>query len=219
MKIIAEKAIRLMLGYFLYGLGIAMNVNSFQGLAPWSVFDQGLSLQFNITMGTATQIVGAIILILDWILGERLGWGTIGNVYFIGAFFDLIMVRKWVPTFQNNVLSFSMMILSMVVMSLATYTYLSAQMGAGPRDGLMIAITKRFKISVGLVRNLIEIVVLAAGWLMGGSVGLGTLVMAVLFGRVMQLIFKLFKFDVRQVTHRYIDQDLALIFKKTNIDN
>ena len=107
-----------------------------------------------------------------------------------------------------------MMLVGLVVMALATYSYLSAQLGAGPRDGLMIAMTKRINLSVGWIRNMIEAVVLVAGYFMGGSVGLGTLVMAVLFGRFIQFVFKLFKFDVRQVRHRYIDQDFALLFNK-----
>jgi uncharacterized membrane protein YczE len=114
-----------------------------------------------------------------------------------------------------------MMLAGVFVMALATYSYLSAQLGAGPRDGLMIAMTKRINLSVGWIRNIIEVVVLIAGYFMGGSVGFGTLFMAVLFSRFIQLVFKLFKFDVRQVRHRYIDQDFALLFnilkkKKSN---
>ena len=106
------------------------------------------------------------------------------------------------------------MLFGLVVMALATYSYLSAQLGAGPRDGFMIAMTKRVNLSVGWIRNIIEVVVLIAGYFMGGSVGLGTLVMAILFGRLIQFTFKIFKFDVRQVRHRYIDQDFALLFSK-----
>lgn len=214
MKNIISKIARLMVGYFLYGLGIVLTVNANQGLAPWSVFHQGLSLQLNITMGVATQVVGIVILVFDFIFGERLGWGTIGNVIFIGTFIDMFMLNNWIPIPNNIAVSYGMMVVGMAVMALATYSYLSAQLGAGPRDGLMIAMTKRINLSIGLIRNLIEVVVLVAGYFMGGSVGLGTLVMAILFGRFIQLTFKLFKFDVRQVKHRYIDQDFALIFNR-----
>lgn len=203
-----------MIGYFLYGLGIVLTVNANQGLAPWSVLDQGLSNQLHITMGVATQVVGLVILVLDFIFGERLGWGTIGNVVFIGAFLDLIMLNNWIPIPESIVVSYGMMLVGLVVMALATYSYLSAQLGAGPRDGLMIALTKRINLSVGWIRNMIEVVVLVAGYFMGGSVGFGTLVMAILFGRFIQLVFKLFKFDVRQVKHRYIDQDFTMILDR-----
>ena len=214
MKNSIGKLARLMIGYFLYGLGIVLTVNANQGLAPWSVFHQGLANQLHITMGVATQVVGLVILVLDFIFGERLGWGTIGNVVFIGTFIDLIMLNNWIPIPESIVVSYGMMLVGLVVMALATYSYLSAQLGAGPRDGLMIAMTKRINLSVGWIRNMIEAVVLIAGYFMGGSVGLGTLVMAILFGRFIQLTFKLFKFDVRQVKHRYIDQDFALIFNR-----
>jgi len=214
MKNSIGKLARLMIGYFLYGLGIVLTVNANQGLAPWSVFHQGLANQLHITMGVATQVVGLVILVLDFIFGERLGWGTIGNVVFIGTFIDLIMLNNWIPIPESIVVSYGMMLVGLVVMALATYSYLSAQLGAGPRDGLMIAMTKRINLSVGWIRNMIEAVVLIAGYFMGGSVGLGTLVMAILFGRFIQLTFKLFKFDVRQVKHRYIDQDFALFFNR-----
>ena len=207
------KLLRLFIGYFLYGLGIVLTLNANRGLGPWSVFDQGLANQLNITIGVATQVVGLVILVLDFILGERLGWGTVGNVIFIGTFIDLIMLNNWIPIPDNVIISYGMMLVGMVVIALATYSYLSAQLGAGPRDGLMIAMTKRINLSVGWIRNIIEVIVLLAGYFMGGSVGLGTLVMTVLFGRFIQLVFKLFKFDVRQVRHRYIDQDFALLIK------
>jgi uncharacterized membrane protein YczE len=214
MKISIIKLLRLFIGYFLYGLGIVLTVNANQGLAPWSVFHQGLANQLGITMGVATQVVGLVILVLDFIFGERLGWGTVGNVIFIGTFIDLIMLNNWIPIPESIVVSYGMMLVGLVVMALATYSYLSAQLGAGPRDGFMIAMTKRTNLSVGWIRNIIEAVVLIAGYFMGGSVGLGTLVMAVLFGRFIQITFKLFKFDVRQVRHRYIDQDFVLFFNK-----
>ena len=214
MKNSIGKLARLMIGYFLYGLGIVLTVNANQGLAPWSVFHQGLSNQLHITMGVATQVVGLVILVLDFIFGERLGWGTIGNVVFIGTFIDLINLKHWIPISKSIAASYGMMLIGLVVMALATYSYLSAQLGAGPRDGFMIAMTKRIDLSIGWIRNIIEVVVLIAGYFMGGSVGFGTLVMAILFGRFIQFTFKLFKFDVRQVKHRYIDQDFALLFNR-----
>ena len=218
MKIIISKILRLMVGYFLYGFGIVLTVNAHQGLGHWSVLDQGLSLQLNITMGTATQIVGIVILVLDWIFSERVGWGTIGNVIFIGTFLDLIMLNQWIPIPENIIISYAMIVAGMVVIAVATYIYLGAQMGAGPRDGLMIALTKHTSLSVVLIRNILEAIVLAVGYLMGGSIGFGTLIMVFVFGRFIQLTFRLFKFDVRQISHHTIDQDFAVIFNRLKIN-
>ncbi len=218
MKNAVGKIARLMIGYFLYGLGIVLTVNANIGLAPWAVFHQGLSIQFNITMGVATQLVGLVILVFDFIFGERIGWGTIGNVLFIGTFIDLINRKEWIPVSDSIAVSSGMMMVGLIMMALATYFYLSAQLGAGPRDGFMIAMTKRVNLSIGWIRNIIEVVVLIAGYFMGGSVGIGTLVMAILFGRFLQFTFKLFKFDVRQVKHRYIDQDFLMILNRMKKD-
>jgi uncharacterized membrane protein YczE len=214
MKVGFSKVARLMIGYFLYGLGIVLTVNANQGLAPWSVFHQGLSNQLHITMGVATQIVGLVILVFDFIFTERLGWGTIGNVVFIGTFIDLINFSHWIPISKNIAASYGMILAGLVIMALATYFYLSAQLGAGPRDGFMIAMAKRINLSVSWIRSMLEVVVLIAGYFMGGSVGFGTLVMAILFGQFLQMAFKLFKFDVRQVRHRYIDEDFAMFFNR-----
>lgn len=212
--LLVKKTIHLMAGYALYGLGIVMTLNANQGLSPWDVFHQGLSNQIGITIGTASQIVGAAVVIMDILFNERIGWGTILNVIFIGFFVDLFMLNGFVPKFNNIFASYALMFAGMCVIALATFLYLSAQLGAGPRDGLMIALTKHLPLPVGLVRNLIELFILAAGYLMGGSVGFGTLFIALGMGRLIQVVFNLFKFDVRQVRHRYVDEDLSLIFNR-----
>jgi uncharacterized membrane protein YczE len=214
MKNILQKIPRLLIGYFLYALGIVMTINAQQGLGPWGVFHQGLSSQLNITFGIAVNIVGAVIVILDFILGERIGWGTIGNVIFIGTFIDLIMNINLVPIFENTFLSYLMMFIGMFTISLAAYFYLSAKVGAGPRDGLMIALTKRANKPIGLVRGLIEVSALIIGYFLGGSVGWGTLIMSLGLGFFFQTTFKMLSFDVKKIEHRYIDQDFAFLIQK-----
>lgn len=214
MKDIIIKIPRLLIGYFLYAVGIVMTINAQQGLGPWGVFHQGLALRFNITFGIAVIIVGAAIVILDFILGERVGWGTIGNVIFIGTFIDLITILNLIPVFESTALSYLMMIAGMFTISLAAYFYLSARLGAGPRDGLMIALTKHTNKPVGLIRSLIEFTALTIGYFLGGSVGWGTLIMSLGLGLFFQLTFKMLNFDVKNVKHRFIDQDFALLIKK-----
>ena len=214
MKYIILKISRLIIGYFLYALGIVMTINAQQGLGPWGVFHQGLSSHLNITFGIAVIIVGAVIVILDFILGERIGWGTIGNVIFIGTFIDLITDIKLVPVFENIFLSYLMMFIGMFTISLAAYFYLSARLGAGPRDGLMIALTKLANKPVGLIRSTIEVTALIIGYFLGGSVGWGTLIMSFGLGFFIQISFKMFNFDVKKVEHKYIDQDFAFLIQK-----
>ncbi len=214
MKDILLKFSRLMIGLFLYALGIVMTINAQQGLGPWGVFHQGLSSQLNITFGTAVNIVGAVIVIMDFILGERIGWGTIANVIFIGMFIDLLTNSNLIPVFNSTFLSFLMMFVGMFTISLAAYFYLSAKIGAGPRDGLMIALTKRANKPVGFVRGSIEVTVLVVGYFLGGSVGWGTLIMPLALGFFFQTTFRMFKFDVKKVEHKYIDQNFAFLIQK-----
>ena len=203
-----------MIGYFLYALGIVMTINAQQGLDPWGVFHQGLSSQLNITFGAVVQIIGAVIVLLDFILGEKIGWGTIGNVIFIGMFIDLILKNNLVPVFENTYLSYLMIFIGMFSISLAAYFYISAQLGAGARDGLMIALTKRTNKPVGLVRGLIEITALIIGYFLGGPVGWGTLIMSLMIGFFFQITFRMFNFDVKNIKHRYIDQDFKFLIQK-----
>jgi len=214
MKTAMQKIIRLMAGYFVYGLGIALTVNADLGLAPWGVFHQGMAIQFGITMGVAIQIAGAAILIIDLLLNESIGWGTIGNVYFIGLFLDLIQASDVIPTYQKVLPRLAMMVAGMVLISLATFLYLGAQLGSGPRDGLMVALTKKLKLPVGAIRSAIELTALTAGYFMGGSVGWGTVIMSLGLGLFIQTTFSIFHFDVHQIQHHTIDQDISGFIKK-----
>lgn len=210
------KIARLMLGFFLYALGITFTINARLGLAPWDVFHQGLSYQLGITIGDAIILSGAVIMVLDFFLKEKIGWGTIGNVYFIGAFMNLIEKANFIPIPENIYLKILMMILGMVTISLATVLYLNAQLGSGPRDGLMVALTKLTNKPVGLIRSAIEITAFILGYLMGGTVGWGTLIMSLGLGFFIQTTFKIFKFDVKKIVHQYIDQDIAFLVQKFN---
>jgi len=162
-------------------------------------------------MGQASMIVGFIFVILDWILGEKLGIGTIFNMLFIGIFMDVLMLNNLIPVFNNLFAQVLMMLLGMFVIGVASYFYIGAGLGSGPRDGLMVALTKRTKKSVRFIRNSIELTVLAIGYTLGGTIGVGTLIMVLGVGYFVQFAFKLFKFDVRQVNHRFIEDYIKIL--------
>lgn len=211
MKNTLLKVWRLFLGLFLYAVGIVLTINANVGLSPWDVFHQGLSKNLHITMGQAAIAMGFIIVIADSLLGERIGWGTLSNMLFVGIFMDILMLNNLIPVFQNIILRVIMMLSGMMVIGIATYLYIGSGFGSGPRDGLMIALTKRTGKSVRFIRNSIEITVLTLGYFLGGSLGLGTLAMVILIGYFVQFAFKLFKFDVKKVKHRFIDEDIKFI--------
>lgn len=220
MKSIMLRIIRLFVGLFLYAVGVVMTINANLGLAPWDVFHQGIAINCDITIGKVSIIVGVALVLINIVLGERIGWGTLSNMIFIGVFVDLLMLNKLIPVFDEFTLSILLMILGMFVIGMASYYYIGAGLGSGPRDGLMIALTKKTKGSVRLVRGAIETGVFIIGYFLGGSVGIGTLVIALTIGIFVQLAFKMFRFDVSQVRHRFVDEDIQWFkMKFTHCDN
>jgi uncharacterized membrane protein YczE len=211
---------RLFVGLFLYAVGIVMTINANLGLGPWDVFHQGLSKTIGITMGQASISMGIIIVVMNYFVGEKLGWGTLSNMLFIGIFMDILMLNNLIPIYENIILQIFMMLGGMFVIGLASYFYIGAGLGSGPRDGLMVLLTKKTGKSVRFIRNCIEITVLIVGYFLGGFVGVGTIVIALGMGYFVQFAFKLFKFDVKAVKHRYVEDDIrflkGLFVKPTN---
>jgi len=213
---ITLRVCRLFIGLFLYSVGIVLTINANLGLAPWEVFHQGIAHIIGITMGQASILVGIICVILNTILGERLGWATLANMLFIGLFIDILMLNHLIPTFKSIVLSMIMMLLGLAVIGVASYFYMGAGLGAGPRDSLMVALIKKTKKSVRFIRNSIEISVLIIGYIFGGHVGIGTLLMAFSVGYFVQFVFKILKFEVSSIKHSFIDDDLRTLKEMLN---
>jgi uncharacterized membrane protein YczE len=188
----ASALVRLMLGLFIYGLGLALMVKASIGIAPWDVFAQGLSIQAKITYGWASVVVSAIVLIC-WIpLKQRWGIGTVLNGLCIGLFADFWMALM--PSNTSYLLQLAQFVVGMCVVAIATGLYISAKLGTGPRDGLMIGTQRALGWKFWQIRTMYEGTVLVIGWLMGGQVREGTLIFAVCIGYLMQLSLKLFKF-------------------------
>jgi uncharacterized membrane protein YczE len=181
---------RLMIGLFIYGLGIALMVHASLGIAPWDVFAQGIQVQTGLSFGISSVIVSVIVLI-GWIpLKVKPGIGSILNALLIGIFADVWM--PWLPPldgYWQQMLSF---LIGMVTVAIATGLYISAKLGSGPRDGLMIGTQRVTGWPFWLVRTMYEGSVLSIGWLMGGQVREGTLIFAICIGYLMQLSMRLF---------------------------
>lgn len=201
MKII----IKLTLGLILYSIGIVMTINANLGLAPWDVFHMGISIITGFTFGVSGILIGLLIIIFNIFFGEKVGIATILNMIIIGIFIDILMLNNIIPIFNNIILQLIMMFLGIFIIGIATYYYLSVELGSGPRDGLMVLITKKSNKSVRFVRNSIELTVLLIGFLLGGKVGIGTILMSLSIGPIIQFVFYLYKFDVKKLNHKYIN--------------
>jgi uncharacterized membrane protein YczE len=201
----------LFVGLFVYAVGIVMTINANLGLGPWDVFHQGLAETLGITMGQASISMGLIIIAVTYFMGEKLGWGSLGNMLFIGLFMDFLMFNNLIPVFEGFIPSLIMLVLGMFVIGVASYLYMNVGLGSGPRDSLMVVLTKKTNKSVQFTRNSIEITVSIIGYFLGGSIGIGTVIVALTIGYFVQLAFKLFKFDVNKVTHRFIEDDIKFL--------
>lgn len=210
---IALRYIRLLAGLVICSIGIVLTINANIGLSPWDVFHQGLGKLLGMTIGQSGILVGLIILVLDWIFGEHFGMGTVLNVIVIGLLMDFIMAQGFITMAHTMIGSIFYVFAGMIIVGFGSVLYLGAGLGAGPRDGLMVALVKKSGKSVRLIRTLIEGSVFAAGVLMGGKFGYGTVIMAVMFGFFTQLAFKMCKFDVKTVQHRFVDEEVA-VFKE-----
>ncbi|MGW3783954.1 membrane protein YczE [Micromonospora chokoriensis] len=186
-----RRLVQLYLGLGLYGVSMALMIRSDLGLDPWDVFHQGLSKLTGLSFGTVTIAVGALVLLL-WIpLRQRPGLGTVSNVVVIGLVVDATLAL--LPSGGPVGVRIALLVTGIVANGAATGMYLGARLGPGPRDGLMTGfVARRPGWSIRLVRTVIEVTVLALGWLLGGKVGLGTVAYALAIGPLAQLFIPLF---------------------------
>ena len=182
---------KLMVGLFIYGLGIACMVDAKIGIAPWDVLAQGISVRSGVSYGIASIVVSVLVL-LTWIpLKVKPGIGSVLNAICIGLFTDL-----WLPLvpkqteFLPGILQFT---IGMVIVAFATGLYISSNLGMGPRDGLIMGSVRKFGRPVWQIRTFYESIVLTVGWLLGGQVGLGTVMFAFGIGYLMQTSLRFFK--------------------------
>ncbi len=184
-----RRSIQLLGGLVLYGVCVAMLTRAGLGLDPWSVLSEGLNKLTGLSFGAITALVSVVVLLL-WIpLKQRPGIGTLANVVVISITIDL--VRAILP--DQHVLGWQITLLvsGVVLKGLATAIYVGARLGPGPRDGLMTGLTARTGWSIRLVRTGIEITVVATGWLLGGTVGVGTILYALAIGPITQALLPL----------------------------
>jgi uncharacterized membrane protein YczE len=180
----------LLLGLVVFGIGIALMARAGAGLGPWEALHQGIEVRTGIPMGTVSILLGIPILALWWPLGERPGIGTVLNVVLIGAATNA--GNAVIPSPEPQPARLAMMLAGLLVIGAGSGLYLAADLGPGPRDGLMTGIHRRFGWSIRRARTVIEVSVLAAAWLLGGSIGLGTLVFAFGIGPIVQVMLRFF---------------------------
>ena len=186
---------QLLIGLAMYGISLAMFIRAGLGLDPWDVFHQGVAGKIGWSIGTVVVVVSFLVLLL-WIPVRQMpGFGTLANAVLVGVFADIGLAL--IPAFSDLGGQIAMLAGAVVLNGIASACYIGARLGPGARDGLMTGLARRTGWSVRLSRTLIEVVVLGVGWLLGGSVGVGTVVYALAIGPVVQLLLPLFTVPVK----------------------
>lgn len=212
---LAGKFAGLMFGLLIYAVGILTTIHAGLGVSPWDAFHLGIVNLTPLTLGQTSQLVGVVIIVLCLPLREVPGLGTIANMYFIGFFIDLIDALEIIPYAQGLPMQVFMLLFGVFLIGWATYFYLSAGMGSGPRDSLMLALTRLFRTRVWVVRTAIEVSVVVAGYFMGGPIGVGTVVTALLIGPSIQLAFSIMRRDPGAIKHRNIVEEYRALVRQT----
>lgn len=182
----------LVLGFAVLALGIQTTVQAGLGVSPWDVLHLGISGRTGLTLGQVSEVVGLVIVVVAWPLGVRPRLATLLNMILIGVFIDLIARTGWVPIPRSMPGAFIQVAVGYLLLGLGSGLYISADLGAGPRDSMMLALTRRTGKSVAVVRTVIEGAALLSGWLLGGPVGWGTVIGVFLVGPATHAALELF---------------------------
>lgn len=185
-----RRLLQLFIGLAMYGFSLSLFIRSALGTAPWDVLHQGVAAKSGLSLGVVVIIISFVVLLL-WIpLRQRPGFGTLCNAILVGVFADLGLAL--VPQFSHLGGQIAMLAGAVLLNAVASACYIGARFGPGARDGLMTGLARRTGWSVRVSRTLIEVVVLAAGWLLGGTAGVGTAVYALAIGPLVQLMMPWF---------------------------
>ncbi|MFF3763779.1 YitT family protein [Streptomyces sp. NPDC001922] len=187
---LTRRLVQLYVGLVLYGMSMALQLRAGLGLDPWDVFHQGVSKHTGLSIGTVCILAGALVLLLWVPLRQRPGLGTVSNVVLIGVAMDATLALT--SDVRGLALQVPLLVFAIVLNGVATGLYISARFGPGPRDGLMTGLHKRTGRSIRLVRTGLEVTVLVTGWLLGGSVGVGTVAFALAIGPLSQVFLRVF---------------------------
>ena len=176
-------------GMFLMANGIVFVVRAELGVAPWDVLHLGISNQTGISLGRVLQGMGLLVVLVSWAFHVKPSFVTIYNMIFVGIFVDIINSMSYIPRPDVLWLKFACYVTGVAVCGIGTAFYISGNRGAGPRDSLMLALTKATSLRLGVVRTLMEVTVAVAGYFLGGPLGIGTLLFALLVGFFVELGF------------------------------
>lgn len=206
--------LKIVLGLIVFALGVHMTIYANIGLAPWDCLGMGIAKHTPFNYGISMTLIAVTVLIIDILLKERIGYGTIIDAICTGNFVQMFNYLDPLPENKNTMLGIAIMLGGFVFMALGMWIYMSAQQCCGPRDALLVGLGKRMKkVPTGIVEIMLWAVVLLFGFLLGGPVGVGTLISTFGAGLVMQLVYSLIHFEPRKLRHRDIFEVSRILLK------
>ena len=202
-------------GLVVYGVGLYLTIQAGIGVAPYDCFYLGISEVTGIIYGNISVVMGFIIIAIDWALGARIGIGTIVDAIVVGKTVDLCNYIGLLPEIDSILIGIAIMLAGLVLEGLGQFIYMGSALGCGPYDGLMVALSKRWpKVSIGMIGVLLNAIAFVLGWLLGGPIGIGTVISVALMGPIMELVFKILHFEAEAVAHQDIFESLRVLSGK-----
>ncbi len=212
---IASNALLAAFGLFLFGVGTYLTIQANIGVAPWDTFYLGVNKVTKIQYGTISIATSFTIIAIDLLLKEKIGIGTFLDAIIVGKTVDLMNWLDLVPECQSLLHGAVVMIVGLTIMGFSQYIYMKAGLCCGPRDALLVALGKRVKkVPIGIVSTLILLTVFCLGFLLGGSIGIGTIIAVCLQGNLMQLAFRIMHFDPTAVQHQDLIESAKVLTRK-----
>ena len=200
---IVTQWLQIALGLLVFSFGVHLTIFANIGVAPWDCLGMGIAAHTPLNYGLAMTVTSVIILFIDLAMRERIGFGTIIDALLTGNFVQFFNDLNPLAPNQNMLVGVALMLVGFVFMAVGMWIYMRAAQGCGPRDALLVGLGKRFpKVPIGVVQIVLWVAVTAVGWLLGGPVGVGTLLSAFVAGAVTQLVYQVLHFEPRDVVHR-----------------
>ena len=212
MKRILLEWLKIVAGLLVFSLGVHMTIYANIGLAPWDCLGMGIAKHTPLNYGISMTLIAITVLVIDICLKERIGFGTIIDALLTGNFVQAFNYLNPLPENKNVWLGIVIMLIGFVFMALGMWIYMKAEQCCGPRDALLVGLGKRMpKIPIGIVEIILWAVVLLIGYLLGGPVGIGTVISTFGAGLVMHLVYTLIKFEPRDLKHKDVIEVVKLL--------
>ncbi|MBR5315204.1 MAG: hypothetical protein IKU44_00300 [Firmicutes bacterium] len=199
-------------GLATFGTGIYLTIQANIGVAPWDCLFLGIEKNFGIKYGNVAVMTSLIVICVDLLMKERIGLGTLIDAVFTGKVVDFWNWADIVPQQQSTIMGIVLMIVALFICGLGQYIYMKVALCCGPRDSFLVGLSKRLKnIPIGIVCVMIQAIVLFFGWLLHGPIGIGTLIGAFLMGPIMELVFRICRFEAEEVHHQDLFASIKVI--------